>query len=154
MLYMLYIWVCNKVKLFLTELIMEPFHEDIWSSGGRAPSILFIGTRWVERSASRPGCFSLGQETPVSIWCEGGWTPQPVFTLWNTENVLACREPNPDSSVVQPRSLCVCLVRGYNCVYIWVMQVPCIISEHRRCRGMTRQMGAFQAIKLPCSVIR
>jgi len=75
MLYMLYIWVCNKVKWFLTELIMEPFHEDIWSSAFRAPRILFIGTRRGERSASRPGCFSLGQETPIYIWCEGGWGP-------------------------------------------------------------------------------
>jgi len=150
----IYVWVCNKVKWFLTELIMEPFHEGVWSRGVRVPSILFIGTRRGEWSASRPGCFYLGQETPVSIWCEGGRAPQPVFTLWNTENLLASREPNPDSSVVQPGSLCVCLVRGYNCVYICVMQVPWFVSEHHRCCGMSRQMEAFHAIKLPCSGIR
>jgi hypothetical protein len=46
---------------------MEPFHEDIWNSGVRAPGILFIGTKWSEWSASRLDYFSLGQGTPVPI---------------------------------------------------------------------------------------
>lgn len=101
-----------------------------------------------------PAAFLSDKRHRYTFDARAGGAPQPVFTLWNTENLLACREPNPDSSVVQPGSLCVCLVRGYNCVYICVMQVPWFVSEHRRCRGMSRQMEAFHAIKLPCSGMR
>jgi hypothetical protein len=39
-----------------------------------------------EWSASRPGRFTPGKEPPVPIGKEAGWAPEPVWTLWRSEN--------------------------------------------------------------------
>jgi hypothetical protein len=44
----------------------------------------------------------LGKEHLVSIWYEVGWTPEPVWTTWRSENSWPYRDSNSNSSVVQP----------------------------------------------------
>jgi hypothetical protein len=44
--------------------------------------ILYLGTRWGEWSASRPGrALAPRKEPPVSIVQEAGWAPEAVWTL-------------------------------------------------------------------------
>jgi hypothetical protein len=42
-----------------------------------------VGGEW---SASRPGRFTPGKDTPVPIGLEVGWTSEPVWTMWTREN--------------------------------------------------------------------
>jgi hypothetical protein len=49
--------------------------EDVWLL------LIHIGTRWGEKSASRPGrALSPGKGPPVPIAQEAGWAPEPVWT--------------------------------------------------------------------------
>jgi hypothetical protein len=43
-----------------------------------------VGGEW---SASRPCRFPPGKEPPVPILLEVGWTPEPVWTIWRSENI-------------------------------------------------------------------
>jgi hypothetical protein len=45
-----------------------------------------------------------GKESPVLIWYEVGWAPEPVWTTWRSENSWTYRDSNSDPSVVHPVS--------------------------------------------------
>jgi hypothetical protein len=54
-------------------------------------------------SASRSCRFISGEINPGIIVQEAEWAPDPVWTIWKTENRLPLPvESNPDSSMVQP----------------------------------------------------
>jgi hypothetical protein len=42
----------------------------------------------------------------VHIGLEVGWTPQPIWTVWISENSTPYQDSNSDPSVVQPISSC------------------------------------------------
>jgi hypothetical protein len=147
MLHMLYIWVCNKVKLFLTELIMEPFHEDIWSSGVRTPNILFIGTRWVNGQLHDPAAFPSEKRhrCPFDARASGLHNRSSHFGIrkisWPVEN----RTPIPLSSNLAPY-VYVWWEGTTVCTYVWCRFLGLLLStvDVAGCR----QMEAFHAIKL------
>jgi hypothetical protein len=43
-----------------------------------------------------------GKEPPVLILYEVGWAPEPVWTIWRSENSWPYRDSNSDLSVIQP----------------------------------------------------
>jgi hypothetical protein len=45
-----------------------------------------------------------GEELPVPITCrlEAGWSPDPVWAIWGSENSWFYRDSNSDPCVVQP----------------------------------------------------
>jgi hypothetical protein len=49
-----------------------------------------------------PAALPPGKEPPVPIGSEVGWTPEPVWMIWSTENSWPYRDSNSDPSVVQP----------------------------------------------------
>jgi hypothetical protein len=55
-----------------------------WGSGGTAPHILDLSTRWgVSGQPHTSAALSLGKESPVPIEQEAGWAaPEPVWTGW------------------------------------------------------------------------
>jgi hypothetical protein len=55
-------------------------HDDIWWSGGIAPSLLISALEAGEWSASRPRPLPPGKQAPVSIRFEAGWASEPVLT--------------------------------------------------------------------------
>ena len=64
--------VCNKVKIFLTELITN---NSMKKSGGvelQLQPSLTSALDGIEWSASWPGRFTPEEQTPVFIWCKGG----------------------------------------------------------------------------------
>jgi hypothetical protein len=44
----------------------------------------------------------LEKEPPVSVGYEFRWTPEPVSTIWESENSSPCRDSSSDPSIVQP----------------------------------------------------
>jgi hypothetical protein len=67
---MLLLWVRNvKVKVKLS-LCLTKHHamKTHWGSGGIAPRILDLGTRWDEWSDSRPGRFTPRERAPSTHW--------------------------------------------------------------------------------------
>jgi hypothetical protein len=42
-----------------------------------------------------------GKSPPVPIGQEVGWTPEPVWTTWRSENFLPHRDSNSDTCIVQ-----------------------------------------------------
>jgi hypothetical protein len=58
-----------------------------------------VGGEW---SASRPCRFTPGKEDPVPMLEEFGWTPEPVWAIWRSENFLPYRDSNSPPLVVQP----------------------------------------------------
>jgi hypothetical protein len=56
-----------KVKLSLQLIHFSPYHEDFWGSGHIVPTFLTSTLDGGEWSASRPGLFTPGENTPVSI---------------------------------------------------------------------------------------
>jgi hypothetical protein len=58
-----------------------------------------VGGQW---SASGPSRFSSGKGPTVPIGWEVGWTPEPVWSIWRSENSLPYRDSYSDSRVVQP----------------------------------------------------
>jgi hypothetical protein len=55
-----------------------------------------------ERSASRPGCFTLKERPPSTHWILGWVAPEPGWTIWIGKNSLSYRGSNSDPSVFQP----------------------------------------------------
>jgi hypothetical protein len=49
-----------------------------------------------------PAALPPGKEPPVPIGYEVGWTPEPVYTTWRSENSCPHRDSNSDPSAVQP----------------------------------------------------
>jgi hypothetical protein len=43
-----------------------------------------------------------GKEPPVPSGQEVGWTSEPVWTIWRSENSYPRRDLNPDPSIAQP----------------------------------------------------
>jgi hypothetical protein len=67
-----------------------PRHEDVlreWKYNSKLSltSALDLG----ERSASRPGSFTLRERVPSTHWIEAGWAPQPFWTRWWREKFPA-----------------------------------------------------------------
>jgi hypothetical protein len=74
-----------------------------WGSGGIAPRILDLGTRW-ERSASNPGLFTPREKAPSTHWI-GGWVvPRAVLDTAVVKRKIPSprRESNPRTPIVQP----------------------------------------------------
>jgi hypothetical protein len=53
-------------------------------------------------SPSHTDLFAFGEIAPVPIGQETGWAPEPVWTTWRREKSRPYRDPNSDSSAVQP----------------------------------------------------
>jgi hypothetical protein len=108
MLYMLYIyiyiWVCNNVKLFLTELIMEPFHEDIWSSGVRAPSIFLLALDGANVQLHDPAALPSGKghRYPFDARASGPHSRSSPFGIQKMSWPVGNRTPIPQSSNISP----------------------------------------------------
>jgi hypothetical protein len=49
-----------------------------------------------------PAALPPGKEPPVPIRWEVGWTPEPVWTTWRSENSCLHWDSNSHPSVVQP----------------------------------------------------
>jgi hypothetical protein len=47
-------------------------------------------------------CLTPGERAPVPIGYKAGWSPEPVWTIWRSENSRLYRVSNSDPSVVQP----------------------------------------------------
>jgi hypothetical protein len=87
-----------KVKLSLC-LTKHHAMKIYWWSGGVAPRILDLGTRW--RSASRPGRFTPREEAP-DTHCIRGWV-DPRAVLDAVVKILSpLRESNLRTPIVQP----------------------------------------------------
>jgi hypothetical protein len=94
-------WIMNvpeirKVKLSMC-LIIYARHEHVCRRGSRAPLFLtsaLDGEKW---PASLPSRFIPGEGAPVPTGQKTGWTPEPVWTPWNTKKNLL---PLP---VIKPR---------------------------------------------------
>jgi hypothetical protein len=56
----------------------------------------------VSRQLHAPAALSPRKKPPVPIGYEAGWTPEPVWTVWRSENSWPHRDSNSDLSVVQP----------------------------------------------------
>jgi hypothetical protein len=57
----------------------------IWRSGGLVPSFLTSALDGGEWLTSRPGYPNPGTSPPEPIGWDTGWSPEPVWTLWNRE---------------------------------------------------------------------
>jgi len=66
-----------------------PRHEDVLGSGGIAPCILDLGTRWGDWSSSRSGRFIPRERATGTHWIGGGWAPEPFWTRWWGEKFSA-----------------------------------------------------------------
>jgi hypothetical protein len=75
-----------------------PRKEDVLGSGGIAPRTLNFGTRWW-KVTSRPGCFTPMVRSPVPIWQEDEWAPEPVWTRRRREKLPSLPLPG-----IEPRS--------------------------------------------------
>jgi hypothetical protein len=73
-----------------------------WGSGGIAPRILDLGTKWGEWSASRPGCFTPRERSSGTHWI-GGWVgPSAVLDAVVKRKIPSPRrESNPRTPIVQ-----------------------------------------------------
>jgi hypothetical protein len=65
------------------------------------PHILDLDTnwRWVVSFTLRP--LTPGKESAVPIGHEAGWTPEPIWMTWRTNNSWPYQDSNPVPSVVQ-----------------------------------------------------
>jgi hypothetical protein len=78
----------------------EARHEDVLGSGGIAPRILDLGTRW---SASRPGRFSPQGKSPWYPLDRRVGGPRAVLdTMEKRKMPSPHRESNPRTPIVQP----------------------------------------------------
>jgi hypothetical protein len=77
-------------------------HEDVWGSGCRDPSFLNLCTnwRWVVSFTPRP-LYPRGK-SHSNHWIRVGWTPEPIWTTWRSENSCPYRDSNSDPLIVQP----------------------------------------------------
>jgi hypothetical protein len=59
---------------------------------------------WFEANSQFHAFASLpqGKENTVPIGQEVGWTTEPVWKIWRSENFRPCRESNSDLEVVRP----------------------------------------------------
>jgi len=51
-----------------------------WRTGGIAPSILNLGSRWIQVVTFTPQPLYLGEITPIPTGEKAGWAPEPVWT--------------------------------------------------------------------------
>jgi hypothetical protein len=58
-----------------------------------------VGDEW---SPSRPGRFTPGVKDTVPLEYEARWAPEPVWTIWRSENSCPHRDTNSDLFVVHP----------------------------------------------------
>jgi hypothetical protein len=81
------------------------WHEGVWGSGCIDPRFLELGIswRWVVSFTPRP-LYPRGKNPRVPIRYEAGWAPEPVWTIWRSENSCPHRYSNSDPSVVHPVS--------------------------------------------------
>jgi hypothetical protein len=90
----------KKVKVKLSPCFNWALrHEGVLGSGGIAPHILDLGTRWSEWSASRPGRF-FSRKRPPDTYCIGGWVgPRASLKVVEKRNIPSpCRDSNHRSS--------------------------------------------------------
>jgi hypothetical protein len=100
-------WTANRtwfqVKLSLC-FNWAPCHESVWGSGGIAPCILYLGTRWrwVADFTSWPDRFTPRERAPCTHWI-GGWEgPRAgLDAVVKREIPSPCRDSNPWSSIPQ-----------------------------------------------------
>jgi hypothetical protein len=74
-------------------------HEDVWGSGGIAPTFLTSALHGDEWSVSRPCLFTLGETAPDTHWI-GGWV-NPRVGLDDVEKKESCTAGNR-TRAVQP----------------------------------------------------
>jgi hypothetical protein len=91
-----------KVKLSLC-LTKHHAMKTYWGSGGIAPRIIDLGTRWWWWSASHPGRFTPMERAPGTHGI-GGWVgPRAVLDAVVKRNIpCPSRESNPRIPIVQP----------------------------------------------------
>ena len=94
-----YIWDarCLKVNLsfcarafgrVVSVQSLTPRHEDIRGSGGTAPQLLSLDTRYINYKLHATDTFLLEKKHPIPTAHEGRWAPEPFSTLWWTEMSL------------------------------------------------------------------
>jgi hypothetical protein len=120
--------MCKKVKLSLC-LTKHRAMKTYWGSGGIAPRILDLGTRWRWWSASRPGRFIPRKRAPGTHWI-GGWVgPRTVLDVVVKRKIPSPhRESNPRTPIVQPVAqcytdwaitalcMCICALKNIDCI--------------------------------------
>jgi hypothetical protein len=96
----IHIW--GKVSVKVTEHHAMNAH---WRSGGIAPRILDLGTRWrwVVGFTPRP-LHSQGKILCYPLDREGGWAPEPIWTRWRRETFPAL--PGLELPIIQPVAQC------------------------------------------------
>jgi hypothetical protein len=67
-----------------------------------------------EWSVSGPYALPPEKEPPVPIGQEVGWTPEPVWTTWRSNNSWPYRDSNTNLSVVQPVTSHTTVIREQN----------------------------------------
>jgi hypothetical protein len=87
-----------KVKSLCFLFNWAPHHEGVLGSGGIAPRILDLGTRW-RWSASRPSCFTPRERARGTQWI-GGWVglKAGLDTVVKKKNPSLFKDSNPRSS--------------------------------------------------------
>jgi hypothetical protein len=77
-----------QVKLSLWLVSEAVCHEDIWGSGGIAPSFLTSALMEMSGQLHAPAALSPWKEPSVLIGKEAGFTPELVWTLWRREKIF------------------------------------------------------------------
>jgi hypothetical protein len=89
-----------KLSLCLSNWALR--REGVWGSRCIHPHFLDLCTSWRWVVSTHPGRFTSGNESPVQIGEEVGWTPEQVWTTSKTKNSSLYRDSNSRPLVVSP----------------------------------------------------
>jgi hypothetical protein len=97
----IYIYTVYQVKKVRLSLCLTNYalrHEDVWGSGCINPHFLGLGTSWRWVVSFTPLPLYPLERAPVPSLQDIGWTPEPVWTIWRSENFLTTsglKTPSP-----------------------------------------------------------